>query len=151
MTAAKRAVLERKFPSPVQFIIRCPQVWMGQTQYGDRSKGWAGDARPPPQAVPEIRWHWDQLFSLYNEWVRDQQIGCGVVQKAENLIGPLRQIGIYGGSDSGRVHIKPDSDQPTVRDKGFKVKRNSLISSIRKFLDGVGEKKDEKWEPPQLD
>ena len=47
-TPAKRTVIARRYPTPVQFAIASPIFWRGQ------------DTHPN-----DIRWHWDQLYTKY--------------------------------------------------------------------------------------
>jgi hypothetical protein len=90
-----------------------------------------------------IRWHWDTLFSLYKSWTRQSDLTSGVVQRWESLIEPLQMIGIYPATDKGRVKIN------SARKPGFVISRDSLIESIRKFLEKLSDQEAAEWTPPK--
>ena len=65
---------------------------------------------------------------------------------ADGLTEPLSLIGIVSGSDQGRVRV-----QVAVREKGFCIKREALIGSVRAFLRKMEETDTDRWEPPVND
>ena len=135
MTAAKRSIVQTKYPSITQFVLRCPKFWQGQTALTTNQQ----------RSPADIVWHWDTLYQHYREWARDQQIECGIYKKPENLLEPLQTIGITPGKDQGRVRVAGS------RDKGFKIGRVELIQNIQSFLAKMGESSDEPWTPPTHD
>jgi hypothetical protein len=78
MTAAKRSIVQTKYPSIIQFVLQCPKFWQGQTALT------AVTANSPSDIV----WHWDALYQHYREWARDQQIECGIYkQETREFVG----------------------------------------------------------------
>jgi hypothetical protein len=149
MTDVKRRIIERKYPTAVQFVIRCAEFWGGQatyetrlnsSQFGRKDDGGCG-------IVGEIRWHWDTLYGVYRDWVRRCGIECGVFRNADGLVQPLALLGIRPGSDQGRVRIHTSGKPSKGRDKGFSIKREQLIEGIRGFLGKMGEVGADKWDP----
>jgi hypothetical protein len=140
MTDVKRSIIERKYPTAVQFAIRCSDFWLGQVRY---DSGGTGDKTQANDA--EVRWHWDRLYRVYREWARQHEIECGVLRSADGLIEPLSLIGIVPGSDQGRVWVQVAGK--SAREKGFCIKREALIGSVRAFLRKMGETDADRWEP----
>jgi hypothetical protein len=133
MTDIKRNILESKFPSIVQFVIKSPIFWSGQ------------QALIKPA---EIAWHLDELYHNYREWSREEQIECGIYRQPQSMEEPLQLINITLGADSGRVRIKGSNKPSKGRDKGFCVNRANLIASIKEFLTKMGESGASDWQPP---
>ena len=142
MTAAKRSIVQTKYPSIIQFVLQCPKFWQGQA---------ALTANQQLQSQSDIVWHWDTLYQQYREWARDQQIECGIYKKPENLQEPLQTIGIKPGADQGRVRVAGSTKPSKGRDKGFKIGRVELIQHVQSFLTKMGESSDEPWMPPTTD
>jgi hypothetical protein len=145
MTDAKRSIIQTKYPSIVQFVVRSPKFWQGQTALTALTalQGHASQQQPP-----DIVWHWDTLYQHYREWARDQQIECGIYKKPENLLEPLQTIGIKPGADQGRVRVAGSGKPSKGRDKGFKIAHVELVQNIQSFLTKMGESSDEPWMPP---
>jgi hypothetical protein len=141
MTDVKRSIIERKYPTAVQFAIRCSEFWLGQVKFESRASGDKTQAKDA-----EIRWHWDRLYGVYREWTRQHEIECGVLRSADGLTEPLSLIGIVPGSDQGRVRVQVAAK--SAREKGFCIKREVLIGSVRAFLRKMGETDTDGWEPP---
>jgi hypothetical protein len=76
MTAAKRSIVQTKYPSIIQFVLQCPKFWQGQTALT------ALTANSPS----DIIWHWDTLYQHYREWARDQQI-LWFLQETREFVG----------------------------------------------------------------
>ncbi len=141
MTAAKRSIVQTKYPSIIQFVLQCPKFWQGQAAF--TAQGHLSQQQPS-----DIVWHWDTLYQHYREWARDQQIECGIYKKPENLLEPLQTIGIKPGTDQGRVRVAGSGKPSKGRDKGFKIASVELIQNIQSFLTKMGESSDEPWAPP---
>lgn len=62
MTAAKRSIVQTKYPSIIQFVLQCPKFWQGQT---------ALTANQQLQSPSDIVWHWVTLYQQYREWARE--------------------------------------------------------------------------------
>jgi hypothetical protein len=145
MTDAKRSIIQTKYPSIVQFVVRSPKFWLGQQ---NAVNGGGSEENGAVAGPAEIVWHWDTLYQHYREWAREQQIECGIFKKAENLLEPLQTIGIVPGADQGRVRIAGSGKPNKGRDKGFRITREELVEHIRSFLIKMGEPSEEPWNPP---
>ncbi len=55
MTEVKQRIIEKKFPSPIQFVLSSKAFWMGQKAYHSHYDPSQIEANHPV----EIKWHWD--------------------------------------------------------------------------------------------
>lgn len=136
MTAIKRELMQRKFPTPIQFIMTCPRFWQGGA-IADLSK----------TILPRVvKWHYDSLYRAYQTWAQSQQIDLKYTGKDWTvLVEPLKAVGIQPHmSNNGRVSID------ARRSKGFSVEAQTLVDSVKLFLKKAGQEDFAEFEPPEV-
>ena len=127
MTDVKQQLIQRKFPTPVQFVIACPGFW---------------------QTSPDgmIKWHYDTLFQRYRSWAQSEGIDARFMGKDWTiLLEPLKILGILPHLENkGRICIDKR------RFKGFSILTADLVKNINTFLKKAGQDDDDSnFEPPK--
>ena len=128
--------MQRKYPTPVQFVLACPAFWRGGEQTQSRAQQKC------------VKWHYDSLFPVYRSWAQSQGIETKYIGKDWTyLVGHLKNLGIRSQDEStnkGRVTIGGR------RGKGFSIETATLVQNIKDFLKKAGQDDDEcDFEPPR--
>jgi hypothetical protein len=139
MTTVKQQVIQRKFPTPVQFVIACPKFWQGaQTM----------TARPDPTSAQKshvIKWHYDTLFLCYRSWAQTEGIDLRFTGKDWTfLVEPHKILGIYPHPlNKERICIDKR------KFKGFVIESPTLVQNVKTFLTKVGQSDGSEFEIPK--
>lgn len=141
MTQVKQQMLQKKYPTALQFISECSNIWKGQHVYENLT---VQDEVQEECLADDftISWHWQQLYQVYRNWARDFNVETGVYTKSASLKEACNRIGFIETKDKGRVTIDKK------KDSGFKMQRAELVTCIRAFLKNFDEEGADEWCPP---
>ena len=136
-TPLKQQMMQRKFPTPIQFVISCPDFWQGDTNNSQKQHLNASQLK-------EIKWHYDTLFQTYRSWALSEGIDAKFLGKDWTyLVEPLKNIGIHPHSgNKERIRIN------NRRFKGFSIQTQELVEAIKQFLSKAGQNDASEFEIP---
>ncbi len=142
MTTVKQQVIQRKFPTPVQFVIACQRFWQGAQTMTKHSEP-NSDSSVKKSHI--IKWHYDTLFICYRSWAQTEGIDNRFTGKDWTfLVEPLKILGIYPHSlNKERICID------RRKFKGFTIESQKLVQNIKTFLMKVGQSDASDFEIPK--